>query len=381
MISNYGSDVTIDKFIYGLKKGKFNVYDALGDYCVYLQNSQIYTTILKQRIVTIKNFLEFNDIDISPRKFKIKVRLPKDIKRNKEAIDKHDIINILNGCSDIKLKTYVMFLACTGMRAVEALSIRIKDLDFESVPARATIRGEFTKTKVDRYVFLSKEMVEQLKKWLVYKYRTRRICKKDQETGQLIDEYRTPEKNGNDLLFSIRTKTIYTGTKSRRSPRSQPQNQYYYMVSLFQKTLDRIGARAREEHNENRRKITLHSFRGFVKTTISDLGYSDYSEWFIGHAGSTYWRKKDTEKAKLYKKIEPYLTFMDMQQIERQGADLQTKIDELQYVNQVLRTKENERAQELDQVKEQMLKHQSVMVDLLSKFETWEKSQKTLQRN
>lgn len=65
-----------------------------------------------------------------------------------------------------------------------------------------------------------------------------------------------------------------------------------------------------------------------------------------------------------------------MQQIERQGADLQTKIDELQYVNQVLRTKENERAQELDQVKEQMLKHQSIMVDLLSKFETWEKSQK-----
>ena len=76
-----------------------------------------------------------------------------------------------------------MFLACTGMRAVEALSIRIKDLDFESVPARATIRGEFTKTKVDTCVFLSKEMVEQLKKWLVYKYRTRRICKKDQETG------------------------------------------------------------------------------------------------------------------------------------------------------------------------------------------------------
>jgi len=29
--------------------------------------------------------------------------------------------------------------------------------------------------------------------------------------------------------------------------------------------------------------IPLHSFRRFVKTTISDLGYSDYSEWFIGH--------------------------------------------------------------------------------------------------
>ena len=58
----------------------------------------------------------------------------------------------------------------------------------------------------------------------------------------------------------------------------------------------------------NWRKITLHSFRRYVKTTISDLGYSDYSEWFIGHSGSTYWRKKDNEKAEIFQKIERYLT-------------------------------------------------------------------------
>jgi hypothetical protein len=39
--------------------------------------------------------------------------------------------------------------------------------------------------------------------------------------------------------------------------------------------------------NQRRRKVTLHSFRRFVKTTISDLGYDDYSEWLIGHSGST----------------------------------------------------------------------------------------------
>jgi hypothetical protein len=53
-----------------------------------------------------------------------------------------------------------------------------------------------------------------------------------------------------------------------------------------------------------RREIKLHSFRRFVKTTISDLGYSDYSVWFIGHSGSTYWRKKESEKAELFRKIE-----------------------------------------------------------------------------
>ena len=115
----------------------------------------------------------------SPRKFKLKVRFPKTVFKHKEAIDKNDIVKILNGCSDIKLKTYVMLLASTGLRATEALSIRLKDLDLESNPAKLSIRGEFTKTKVDRYIFITKEVEGTIKKWLDFKYRTRRICYKD----------------------------------------------------------------------------------------------------------------------------------------------------------------------------------------------------------
>jgi hypothetical protein len=96
----------------------------------------------------------------------------------------------------------------------------------------------------------------------------------------------------------------------------------------------------KEDENEIRREITLHSFRCFVKTTISDLGYSDYYEWFIGHSDSTYWRKKDNEKAEIFRKIEPYLTFLNIQQLKRQGADLETKIEELKDINQVLREKD-----------------------------------------
>jgi len=53
------------------------------------------------------------------------------------------------------------------------------------------------------------------------------------------------------------------------------------LSSSFAKTLDRMGKGEREDNNEKRRQITLHSFRQFVKSTISDLGYLDYSEWFI----------------------------------------------------------------------------------------------------
>ncbi|MGC2681776.1 MAG: site-specific integrase, partial [Candidatus Nitrosopolaris sp.] len=75
----------------------------------------------------------------------------------------------LNVCDNIRLRTYVILLAATGMRAVEALSIRIKDTN----PARVFVRGEFTKTKVDRFIFLTEEVTQELKSWLDYKYRTR----------------------------------------------------------------------------------------------------------------------------------------------------------------------------------------------------------------
>ena len=113
---------------------------------------------------------------------------------------------------------------------------------------------------------------------------------------------------------------------------------YDDLVRSFAKTLDRMGKGTREDSaNHRRRQITLHSFRRFVKTTISDLGYSDYSEFFIGHSGSTYWQKKESEKAELFNKIEPYLTFLNIHELERHGADIQSKIEELEELNQSLR--------------------------------------------
>src|SRR2546422_8571552 len=111
-----------------------------------------------------------------PRKFKLKVKLPKLVKQYKEALTKQDIIEILNSCNEIRLKTYVMLLAATGMRAVEALSVRICDVHFDADPVKAFVRGEYTKTKADRFVYLTNEAANQLKKWLQYKYRTRRVC-------------------------------------------------------------------------------------------------------------------------------------------------------------------------------------------------------------
>jgi integrase len=351
----------IEKIVTKMRTGKTDPYDLLGKYTLYLKqktNNNISPNSLKNHIITIKNFLEYSDIDISPRKFKLKVRLPKIIRKNKEALSKEDVIDILNACSDIRLKTYVMFLAAGGFRAVEALSVRVKDLDLESKPAQVFVRGEYTKTKADRVVFLTEEVTQQLESWLSYKYRKRRVC--SVHDGKTVTEYRTPSKEGTDLLFAV--------YQTKRKP--NPDGIYDDIAKSFAKTLDRMGKGEREDSNQNRRQITLHSFRRFVKTTISDLGYFDFSEYFIGHIGSTYWRKKDSEKAEIFRKIEPYLTFLNVNQLERQGADIQSKIEELEELNQSFRERDKMKDDAIAHLSDQLMALAARMQDLERREDT-----------
>jgi integrase len=243
-----------------------------------------------------------------------------------------------------------MLLAATGMRAVEPLHVRIKDIDFENKPARILIRGENTKTKTDRTVFLTEETAHQLKSWLKYKARTRRVCyqNKDKESeneNKIITEYKTPIIKNTDLVFAVNQNT--------QAPQSS--SLYADFARAFAKTLDRMGKGEREDSNERRRQVTLHSFRRFVKTTISDLGYADYSEYFIGHSVSTYWRKKESEKAEIFRKIEPYLTFLNIHQLERQGADILSKVNELEEVNQSLRERDKSKDDAITMLSDQLL--------------------------
>src|SRR6188472_1573366 len=86
-----------DNLIKQIKKGHEDPYKVLSSYVAFLQgNRHLSSLTLKQELITVKNLLEYYDIDISPRKFKLKVKVPKVIRKSKEALDKQDIINILN---------------------------------------------------------------------------------------------------------------------------------------------------------------------------------------------------------------------------------------------------------------------------------------------
>jgi len=312
-----------------------NIYELLNSYVSYLVNAtnkdgyKISNLTLKQRVITAKNFLEYHDIEISPRRFKLKVKFPKVVRKHKEALSKEDIIKFLESCTAIKLKTYLLFLAATGCRASEACSVRLMDINFNK--NTVDIRGEYTKTKQDRKVFLTNELVDQLKLWINYKYRERRrYLEHDRKNIRLI-----PKRNDHDLVFS--SSFLFNGKPKLKKDEYETVNRIYStLVHDFDKVSNRLGI-SYEDSTKRRRKITPHSFRRYVKSVISDLGYSDYSEWFIGHIGSTYYRKSDKEKYELFKKIEPYLTYLDQSGLERRGADLQNRLETMEHENKDLR--------------------------------------------
>jgi integrase len=353
---NYKIDILLEKLI----GHEIDVYNVLATYASFLVDRGTFSSLsIKNWVDTARNFLEFFDINISPKKFKMKVRLPKVVRKSKDALTKDLILEILNACSDIRLKTYALLLAATGMRPTEALSIRMCDVNLDSNGADTVfVRGEYTKTRSDRHVFLTKEAAKQLKTWIEFKYRTRRISYYRKDKCDSISEYRTPLKNDKDLVFSALSSTNTTTVHL--------QSLYVVLERAFVKTLDRINMGQREDSpGIKRRKITLHSFRRWVKSTISDLGHADYSEYFIGHAGSTYYRKSDKEKAEIFRKIEPYLTYTDITSLQRKGAEAESRIEELEMINLGLKQRNAANAEQILGLREEIDNVKSIMQNVL----------------
>ena len=182
-----------------------------------------------------------------------------------------------------------------------------------------------------------------MESWLDYKYRIKRVQIYNRSTKKRSNKYAATKRDDNDLVFAV-FKTM-----------SKANSIYSQLCRDFEKTLDRMGMGSREESNK-RRLITLHSFRRFVKSTISDLGYSDFSEYFIGHSGSTYYTKTDKQIREIFRKVEPHLTYLDYPTLEQKGADVQAKVEHLENENQQLRHSDQMKEDALATLSDQVMK-------------------------
>jgi site-specific recombinase XerD len=297
----------------------------------------------------VESYFAANDIETSKRKLKARVRLPKRYKVNKEAIDASDIRDILLACTHDTLKVFLLMLASSGIRSIEALSLRSSDIDFSDVPTTIHIRPQISKTKQENYIYISNEASKHLKQFIDSKY-------------SQVDEYK---KYPNHLIFSkeIDNKSI------------DPINIYRMLHRHFVELLAKVEKDKRRDGHQ-RREITFHLLRTYVYTTISNTGDTQYAEWMLSHSGSTYWKNKEIVRRNKYLDVMPSLTFLDYPTVEAVGRDFVSKLKERDQQVEQLRDKISEYEFNEEQNKEYFKIKDKEMTELKGRIKKLEKLEK-----
>ena len=304
-----------------------DVYSLLDEFIEFMRTKNVNPVSINQYLASIRSYLGYYDIDIVPSKFKRRVRILKVFHEEEEPIDANDIQKMLLNCNNRRLKTYIFVLASSGIRASEACAIRLCDIDFTVHPTRIHIRKEYTKTRVSRDLWISDEATKYLQDWIAFKYG------QDFLGTMIYDGQPTiykAKRNLESLVFQVQI----------NNENVTPQSLYTKILFQFQKVLEVSGFDERKDGTK-RRKITLHSFRRFVKTTLSDCVGKEYSEWYLGHAKSGYYVSKPEVRAATYaEKAMKYLTFLDYSTLEVTGKNIEAKLSQKEQEIQLLRQRD-----------------------------------------
>ena len=318
-----------DNIIDAILNKEVDVYELLNNFISYAMNRNIGPKSIKAYTSALKSYFGWNDVDIIPNKFKRRVTLPTINRIDEEAIEASDIRKIILACNNRRLKTYLLVLASGGMRAVEGLSIRNMDIDFSSSPTRLKIRADYSKTRTERFVYISDEATMQLQRWNEWKYK---------------NPDRIRKFHNNDLVFTL-------------SVSDSPKNLYVKVWQEFQKllTIVKMDERKDESLLNRRHKVTIHSIRRFVYTTICDVADQAYAEWFLGHSKSVYHTKKEDSKREIYQnKIMKYLTFLDYSFLEKSNNSIESRLEEKEKEIMLLRKRDTDSADKITRLEENM---------------------------
>lgn len=323
-----------------------DVYELLQGYSNYLQSTieGITPNSIDNYIAALRSYFAKFRIGVVSAFLKNEVTLPRKIKESEVPIDKSDIRKILLSCNNPRLKAYLLVLASSGVRAdTEACSIRNKDVNWSSSPVKIMLRGEFSKTKTKRFLYISDESAQYLKEFIQYRGET------------------APEQ----LLFTSYKNKIPTSYKETK----RLAHNIYIRINIdFMKLLQKVGMDKRKESglvNKKRHEITLHSFRRFTYSTVEDQTNTGYANYILGHSNSPYHTKKEEVRTEMYlTKCMSELTILDYTALDKDNRDTKSKLEQEDLKIAELNRQISQLKEEKEKDKADMLKEMDKMLQM-----------------
>ena len=282
-----------------------NYEDDLREFAVSLQSKPPMTA--RNYFTAIERFLFRSGIELKAKTIDdIKGSLPIGGAKGVEDEMSKEIIDKLLKHMDLKGKSLILTLASSGMRINEALQITLDDINLDSNPPQISIRPEYTKTKMYRITFISKEAKNMLDEWLNVR-------------EKYIKE--SLNKNMGFVKKGIGTKKAEDDNRIYPFSRS-------VMDQMWEKALVNANLLSHDK-STNRKTLRIHQMRKYFRTQLGDK--VDIVEALMGHEGyltKAYRRYNNKQLAEYYLKNERLLYIsMSDEDIEEVKNQLEKKFD------------------------------------------------------
>lgn len=132
----------------GVEITQQNLYDALDQFVAWLDSKDLKPKTVVDYTSAAKRFIVFCGLEIDEKKLRTKVSMPRVTKIAEEPLKIEHVQRLVSvGKPNPRMRALILMLLSSGMRLAEALSLRVKDINLEAKPARATLRAEMTKGK------------------------------------------------------------------------------------------------------------------------------------------------------------------------------------------------------------------------------------------
>lgn len=246
-------------------------YDLLQKIIDHIKGS-VSPRVARGYFETLFMYFILSDLPLDYGQKRIRLKMPRVSQRRFEGLDRSKIESLMRLEGSKLHQAYYSLLYGGGLRETEALRVTPSMFEFSSV-TRLKIPAEITKFNIERETMIAPIPANRIKEYIeLNDYRNNDLI--------FLDKW----NNETDLIpFEIHFSRLRT--------------------KAGLDTLNRI------KHQQN--DITLHSFRSFFITTLTDHDLESFAHAMTGHSKymDTYYRNSIDKRIEIFSKVSEFINF------------------------------------------------------------------------